>query len=114
MTESRHLGNAVDLPAVPPGAPNRFDELLSVASLSVAGYRVPVDGSDDQSPHSVDEVYVVVAGAGRLTAGERTWDVRPGDVLYVPAQEPHRFHDVTEDLQLLVVFAPPYGSPAPA
>jgi mannose-6-phosphate isomerase-like protein (cupin superfamily) len=91
-----------------------FDELLSVTSLSVGSYRVPADGSDDQTPHSVDEVYVVVAGAGRITAGGRTWDVRPGDVLHVPAQEPHRFHDVTEDLQLVVVLAPPYRSPAPA
>jgi mannose-6-phosphate isomerase-like protein (cupin superfamily) len=37
--------------------------------------------------------------------------VRTGDVLYVPAEEAHRFHDVTADLHLVVVFAPPYEKP---
>jgi len=34
--------------------------------------------------------------------------VAPGDVLFVPAGEPHTFHEVTEDLALLVIFVPPY------
>jgi hypothetical protein len=33
-------------------------------------------------------------------------------VIYVPTAEEHRFVDVTEDLALLVVFAPPYESRA--
>ena len=33
-----------------------------------------------------------------------------GDLLYVPAREPHRFHSIEEELLLLVVFAPPEGS----
>jgi mannose-6-phosphate isomerase-like protein (cupin superfamily) len=107
----RHLGNADGLPAAATGQPNRFDELLSVTSLSVGSYRVPAAGGDDQTPHSADEVYVVMAGSGRLTVGEQTWEVRTGDVLYVPAEEAHRFHDVTADLHLVVVFAPPYEKP---
>ena len=35
--------------------------------------------------------------------------VGPGDVLFVAAGEPHHFADVTEDLALLVFFAPPYS-----
>jgi hypothetical protein len=31
-------------------------------------------------------------------------------VLFVPAGEAHRFHDITEDLTLLVIFGPAYGS----
>jgi len=37
----------------------------------------------------------------------------PGSVIFVPAGETHTFTDVTEDLALLVFFAPPYGSRAP-
>jgi hypothetical protein len=33
-------------------------------------------------------------------------------VLFVPANEEHRFHDITEDLVLLVFFGPAYGSRA--
>ena len=39
-------------------------------------------------------------------------DVAPGTVVFVPAGERHKFTEVTEDLALLVVFAPPYGSRA--
>jgi mannose-6-phosphate isomerase-like protein (cupin superfamily) len=41
-----------------------------------------------------------------------TIDVATGSVLYVPKHEPHRFHDVVDDLALLVFFAPAYGTGA--
>lgn len=92
----------------PPGAPNHYVEHVRVASMSVGTYTVPVTGVDDQQPHHEDEVYVVLSGAGRFTAGDRTVPVTAGTTLFVPAGEPHRFHDVTADLTVLVVFAPPY------
>jgi hypothetical protein len=33
-------------------------------------------------------------------------------VIFVPAGESHMFADVVEDLALVVIFAPPYGSRA--
>ena len=42
-----------------------------------------------------------------------TAPVGPGSVIFVPAGETHRFTDITEDLALVVVFAPQYGSRAP-
>jgi hypothetical protein len=33
-----------------------------------------------------------------------------GDILFVAAKEPHRFHEIIEDLELLVLFAPAYGT----
>ena len=56
--------------------------------------------------HTEDEVYVVMAGRSRFTAGDETRDVGPGDSLYVAAGVPHRFHDITAELQLLVVALP--------
>ena len=32
--------------------------------------------------------------------------VAPGSVIFVPAHEEHRFTQITEDLTLIVVFAP--------
>ena len=46
--------------------------------------------------------------AGDVRVGGRTIDVGPGRTLFVPAGEDHRFHDVTEDLTVLVFFAPAY------
>jgi quercetin dioxygenase-like cupin family protein len=33
--------------------------------------------------------------------------VEAGSVAYVPSHVPHRFVDVTDDLRVIVVFAPP-------
>src|SRR5438045_3869573 len=92
------------------GAPNHYVEHLSVPDLSVGTYGIPAGGVDDQTPHTGDGIYVVTAGHGRLVTGDGTADVGPGDVIFVPAGEEHRFVDVAGDLALLVVFAPAYKS----
>jgi mannose-6-phosphate isomerase-like protein (cupin superfamily) len=93
-----------------PGTPNHFIEQLRVPDLSVGTYSIPAAGDDDQTPHSEDEIYVVTRGRARLVTDDGDSDVQPGDVIYVPAGEAHRFVDVTEDLALLVVFGPAYRS----
>jgi mannose-6-phosphate isomerase-like protein (cupin superfamily) len=76
----------------------------------VGTYSIPAGGLDDQGPHREDEIYVVQAGAALLVTDSGTAPVRAGSVVFVPAGERHRFTDVREDLALLVIFAPPYGS----
>jgi mannose-6-phosphate isomerase-like protein (cupin superfamily) len=92
--------------------PNHYVEQLRVADLSVGSYSIPAGGVDDQTPHTEDEVYVVAAGRARLTSASGDAPVGPGDVIFVPAGEAHRFVEVEEDLALLVVFAPAEGSRA--
>ncbi len=85
---------------------------LTSADLSVGTYSLRAGAEDPQSPHLEDEVYVVNAGRASFTSGGTTVAVGPGAVLFVPAQEPHRFHDITEDLAVLVLFGPAEGSRA--
>jgi mannose-6-phosphate isomerase-like protein (cupin superfamily) len=92
------------------GEPNHWAEHLASADLSVGTYSIPAGGLDDQEPHREDEIYVVQAGAATLVTGSGTAQVQAGSVIFVPAGEQHRFTDVREDLALLVIFAPPYGS----
>jgi mannose-6-phosphate isomerase-like protein (cupin superfamily) len=87
-------------------------ELLSVPDLSFGLYVLAAGATDEQQPHTEDEVYVVLAGRSRFTAGDETRDCRPGDVIFVPALLPHRFHDITEELRVVVVFGPAEGSRA--
>ena len=63
-----------------------------------------------QRPHAEDEVYIVAAGGALFTADDLTREIRAGDVLFVAAGVAHRFHDISEELRLIVVFAPPEGS----
>ena len=87
-------------------------ELLSVPDLSFGLYVLAAGATDEQQPHTEDEVYVVLAGRSRFTAGDETRDCGPGDVIFVPALVPHRFHDITEELRVVVVFGPAEGSRA--
>jgi mannose-6-phosphate isomerase-like protein (cupin superfamily) len=100
----------------PPVAPehNHTVEHLRTADLSVATYSVPAAGDDVQTPHTEDEVYVVTAGRATFVDSAGAVPVGPGDTLFVAAGVAHRFVDITEDLALVVVFAPPYRTRRPA
>ena len=85
-------------------------EFLRVDALSAGLYVLEPGQPDPQSPHAEDEVYLVVQGRAVLSVGEgdgaAEHPVSPGSVVYVPRTVPHRFHDVSERLSVLVVFAP--------
>ena len=87
-----------------------YAEQLATRDLSVGTYCLRAGATDPQSPHSEDEIYVVTSGSGQFTSGGQTTRVVPGTVLFVPAGERHHFHDITDDLTLLVFFGPAEGS----
>lgn len=78
--------------------------------MSVGVYVLAAASEDRQTPHGEDEIYYVVRGRARFRNGEEDVPARPGDILYVPARVPHRFHSIEQELVLLVVFAPAEGS----
>jgi mannose-6-phosphate isomerase-like protein (cupin superfamily) len=81
-------------------------EFLRVPALSSGLYVLPAGGVDPQRPHAEDEVYYVVSGRGSFRLGTEDRPVRAGTVIFVPAGVEHRFHTITEELTLLVFFAP--------
>jgi len=109
----RHLEAAAAFTDPPAGRGNHWVEHLRVPSLSVGTYSVPAGGADTQQPHTEDEVYVVLSGRAMFEAAGQRVPAGRGTTLYVPAGEEHRFVDVTEDLTVLVVFAPPEYSRRP-
>jgi mannose-6-phosphate isomerase-like protein (cupin superfamily) len=96
--------------AEPGDAGAEYVEHLRRSDLSLGTYCLRAGTIDRQSPHAEDEVYVAIVGRGRFTSGGQTVDVAPGTVLFVPAYEPHHFHDIAADLALLVFFGPAEGS----
>jgi mannose-6-phosphate isomerase-like protein (cupin superfamily) len=86
---------------------SEFTELFSHGTLSIEIYK-PV-GVDHQTPHSQDEVYVVISGTGRFVSGDSRREFEPGEVLFVPAGTEHRFEDFTEDFATWVFFYGPEG-----
>jgi len=89
----------------------RFAKVLGHGSMEVEVYAPR--GTDPQTPHTRDELYVVVSGSGEFVNGPERHEFGPGDVLFVPASVEHRFEDFTDDLVVWVVFYGPEGGEAP-
>ena len=89
-----------------------YHEFLTVPDLSAGLYVLEAGATDPQSPHGEDELYYVIEGRARVTVGDDDRPVEPGSLVFVAATVPHRFHDITERLVLLVAFGPAEGSRA--
>lgn len=88
----------------------RWSTVLEHGTLDVEIYAPR--GTDAQKPHTRDEVYVVVQGQGEFRNGSKLERFGPGDVLFVPALEDHRFESFSEDLVVWVIFYGPEGGEA--
>jgi len=90
-----------------------YAEFFRSSTLSLTVARWPAGSVDDQEPHTEDEVYYVVSGRARLSVAREDVAVRVGSIAYVPAGVGHRFHDIEEDLEVIVFWAPPRLTNAP-
>ncbi len=81
-------------------------EFLNVSSMRLGIYELAAGSVDPQQPHTEDEAYCVISGRGSIRVGDEDRAVERGSVVFVEAGVEHRFHSITEDLTLLVVFAP--------
>jgi mannose-6-phosphate isomerase-like protein (cupin superfamily) len=88
----------------------RFAAVLEHGSLVVEIY-APRE-VDAQTPHTRDEVYVVISGSGFFVNGESREPFGEGDLLFVPAGIVHRFENFTNDLVVWVLFYGPVGGEA--
>ena len=95
-----------DVDAARQAAGRAYHEFLSVPDLSGGLYVLEEGATDPQSPHTEDELYVVMSGRARVTVGGDERDVRSGSLIFVGAGVPHRFHDIEERLVLIVAFGP--------
>ena len=83
-----------------------YREFLRIPAMSAGLYVLPAGAADPQQPHHEDEMYYVIRGRGRFRAGDEDTEVSTGSVLFVAASVEHRFHDISEELAVLVFFAP--------
>jgi mannose-6-phosphate isomerase-like protein (cupin superfamily) len=91
------------------GKPYRL--MFTHGSLEVEVYR-PV-GSDRQTPHTRDEVYVVIAGSGEFVNDGKRQPFQAGELLFVPAGVEHRFENFSDDFSTWVIFYGPHGGEVP-
>lgn len=78
---------------------------------SLAEAVVPAGGETIAHRHRrSEEIYSFTSGRGRMTLGEESFEVRPGDSVVIPPKTPHKLRNTgTEPLVLLCICAPPYS-----
>ena len=91
-----------------------YHEFLHIPTMSAGLYQLAAGASDPQEPHTEDELYYVVQGRAQIQVGEEYMPVQSGSLVFVAANIEHRFHTITEDLTVLVFFAPAEYSRAEA
>ena len=83
-----------------------YHEFLRVPDLSAGLYILPAGSVDPQQPHTEDEVYYIIGGRGQIQVEGEDRSVQAGSVVFVKTADAHHFHTITEDLTILVIFAP--------
>jgi mannose-6-phosphate isomerase-like protein (cupin superfamily) len=81
-------------------------EFHRVPALSAGVYLLAAGATDPQKPHKEDELYYVVRGRAHMRVAGEEQVVKAGSVIFVPAEVEHLFFDISEELEVLVLFAP--------
>ena len=105
-----HAFETAELVAARPGPGHVYTDVLSAGTLSLGLAIWPAGSIDTQEPHTEDEVYYVVSGRGRITVGGEERSVGAGSIVFVAIGVDHHFHDIEEDLVVIVFWAPPRHS----
>jgi len=87
-----------------------YIDFLASDKLSVGLAVWPKAKPDRQQPHREDEVYYVISGRAKIRVAGEDRDVKPGSLVFVATGVDHRFHDIEEDLRVLVFWAPPHAA----
>jgi len=95
-----------DLIAARQRSETSYYEFLRVPAMSAGFYVLAAGATDPQRPHHEDDMYYVLRGKARFQAGDEDREISAGTVLFVTAEVEHRFHDIAEELAVLVFFAP--------
>ena len=96
---------------IPGPAGEHSASLLQRGTLNVK-LSLPVN-PNRQTPHTQDEIYVIVRGRGVMFHDGRRDAFEAGDLVFVAAGTEHQFEDFTEDLAVWVVFYGPAGGEVP-
>jgi mannose-6-phosphate isomerase-like protein (cupin superfamily) len=108
VPEPRHVAVEIDqIVEAARAAGDQWREFLRAGMFSAGVYRLSAGEIDRQTPHAEDEIYYVLAGRAELEVEGQRQALGPGAIAYVAKLAEHRFVDIVEDLELLVIFAPP-------
>ena len=83
------------------------DGVFDIEALEYAGLTLELfapRGTDRQSSHAQDELYVVTAGSAVLDIDGEEHPCMQGDALFVAARVPHQFVRISDDFATWAIF----------
>lgn len=84
-----------------------FHTFLDRSNIAAGVINLKPGQADTQEPHDSDEIYYIVSGNGYLKIGRKDYEVSPGRVFFVKADEPHHFFANTETIVAVYFFGGP-------
>jgi mannose-6-phosphate isomerase-like protein (cupin superfamily) len=106
MSETQNFFHISELARQQRNTGRRYFEFLRVPAMSAGVYVLAAGSNDPQTPHQQDEMYYVIRGRARMRIAGEDQSVSAGSVIFVAARVEHRFFDISEELEVLVFFAP--------
>jgi mannose-6-phosphate isomerase-like protein (cupin superfamily) len=106
-SSSRAIGVDEGHARLPESQQERSISLFKHGTLEVKLYAPR--GTDPQTPHKQDEIYVVISGTGEFVCEGKRQKFGPHDFLFVRAGIEHRFENFSDDLAVWVFFYGPEG-----
>ncbi len=103
-TPSMQLFNLNDYEA-PASDQVYWKEIYNGETIRAGYYHLKAGAKDDQNPHDFDEVYWIKKGKAKIRIGSNDFDIAAGDAVFVQAKQTHYFHQITETLDILVLFS---------
>ena len=86
-----------------------YEVVHTSPGLEIGVYVLVAPKPDRQTPHALDEVYVVLDGEGEIEVEGERRRLSQGEAAFVAAHDDHRFSNY-ETLSLLVVFNGPHSA----
>src|SRR5262245_24612184 len=110
-----HIHNISRVPAFTTKDGSEIRELLAhrnscIVKQSLAEARLPLGASTTPHYHPLtEEIYYLLEGTGRMTIGNETREVGPGDAVAIPPSAVHTITNIgTSTLRFLCCCAPGY------
>ena len=103
--------NAFDIMQSNAAQNKSYGVFMRIPSISSGVYTLKKGATDEQTPHTKDEIYYVVKGKAKIRIGKESYDVKEGSMVFVEAYKEHQFYDITEDLGVVVVFSAEQPAP---
>jgi pimeloyl-ACP methyl ester carboxylesterase/mannose-6-phosphate isomerase-like protein (cupin superfamily) len=76
------------------------------SSIAFGQSTYPFQATHENHHHpNAEEVVMCISGRGRQVVGDRSLDLGPGDICFIPRKTPHRITGISEDEDLVILWA---------